>query len=113
MASWGPLVKKYKVYILREAINDLQALRINLINKYHDEHSTNIVISKIFDKIESLEVYPGRTQVRLVVSGVKMRFIRAGKYTVAYAVDGDASVVKVYGIFHSRRDIFAIAKGRA
>ena len=64
----------------------------------------------IFDKIDSLAIFPKRAQVRLMVSGLKLRFVRAGKYTIIYYVDDDSKNVKIYGVFHSHRNIFEIIK---
>lgn len=103
---------KYNITILPSAVFDILSIKNNIAKKYNDSYNAAIVVSDIFDKVDSLVIFPKRAQVRLTISGLKLRFVRAGKYTIVYYVDDNSKNVKVYGVFHSHRDIFEIIKNR-
>ncbi len=106
-------MKKYKVDILPTAVRDIINIRAYIVGRYQDTYNADIVVNDIFNSINSLIFFPRRAQICLKVSGLGLRFLKAGKYTIVYFADANNAVVKVYGVLHSRRDIFKIVKDRA
>lgn len=48
----------------------------------------------------------------IINSKIALRFSRANKYVIAYYVDDENGIIKIYGIFHSHRDILKIIERR-
>ena len=105
-------MKKYKIDILPDAVQDIADIRADIIEKYHDAYNADVVINNVFDKINSLVIYPKLAQVRLEVFKLKLRFLKSGKYMIVYSVDSNENAVRIYGVFHSHRNIFKIVKDR-
>ena len=105
-------MKKYKINIQPAAIEDIINIRKNITEKYNDVFSAEKVVNRIFDKIEALTTLPKSAETRLIVSELELRFLKISKYTVVYYVDDTESIVKVYGVFHSRRDFSKIITNR-
>ena len=105
-------MKTYKIDILPDALRDIVNIRSDIIGKYNDIYNADMVVDRIFSEISSLNSLPKRAPVRLETAKRQLRFLKAGRYTVVYCVDDESASVKVYGVFHSRRDILEIIKGR-
>ena len=105
-------MEKYKINILPIAIQDIINIKTSILNEYNDIYNANKIITSIFNEINTLSTFPKRTQIRLKVSELDLRFLKIGKYTIIYWVDDIDNTIKVYGVFHSHRNIFEIIKGR-
>lgn len=105
-------MREYKVDILPVAIDDVAKIHADIVNRYNDRRSADQVASSIFDETHALKISPKRTQVQLIVSELELRFFKIGKYTAVYHVDDTENVVRVYGVFHSHRNIVKIIKNR-
>lgn len=104
-------MKKYIIKILPEAIQDVIYIRNAIIKKYNDVVNADVVVSGVFDKIATLDSFPNRTPPALKISGKELYFLRAGKYTVVYSMEGE-KLIKIFGVFHSKRNIYNIVKKR-
>lgn len=105
-------MREYKINILSSAAEDIINIRADIIRKYNDIYDADKITNMIFDKLNGLANFPKRAEIKLIVSELELRFLKMGKYTAVYYVDDLKGVVKIYGVFHSRRNFEKIVEDR-
>lgn len=99
-------MKIYQVVISEEARYDLDSIYDYIAFEFENPIGADKVINAIINKCIKLSMFPKASAIRYTINKQKLRFTRAGKYTIIYYVDDKDSVVYVKTIVYSRADIF-------
>ena len=97
-------MKIYQVIISEEARNDLNSIYEYIAFDVENPIGADKVINAIINKCVKLSVFPKASVVKYTINGQKLRFTKAGKYTIIYYVNDKTSTVCIKSIIYSRRN---------
>lgn len=100
-------MRQYKIKYSKQARQDLGEIYRFIALECGNPAGAVRVIDVVEDKCAKLQFFPRAAAVRARYDGKKFRFMRAGKYTVVYYIDDKNGVVRIYGVFLSKRNFSA------
>lgn len=106
-------MKRYKINYEDGAKHDILGIIDFIENEYSDSFSATKVATRIYQRCESLAVFPKSFPVRRAWNYKKeLRVVHARKYAIIYYVDDEAEVVNIRAVINSQRNIEAVLKKR-
>lgn len=95
----------YGVIYSAMAKKDLEIAHDYIAQTFGNPDSARDTIRYITKKCDSLKLFPRASPIKYESRNLKMRFARAGKYTIIFSVDSGTNSVIIQRIFYSRRNI--------